>query len=139
VPHKWNITERINDLHALYGKPVHILYFGDYDEKGLQIPESAMADIREWVTDDVDLHYTRCGIDPEHVERFDIPENNAAPGTYQWEALSDAAASTVIEESLSGSVDTFAILGRINKAKAATEKLQRDVRIKLRELVGGAS
>ena len=41
IPHKWNITERMNELHDRTGLPIHVLYFGDLDPKGLQIPESA--------------------------------------------------------------------------------------------------
>lgn len=50
IRHKWEIAARIERLHAMYpDKPVVVLYFGDHDLKGREIPRSALRDIWEWV------------------------------------------------------------------------------------------
>ena len=133
-----NIAKRIEELAARYDLPVHILYFGDYDPKGLQIPESAMADIREWVNG-VDLRFTRCGISPEHVRRFNIPEKFDKPGTYEWEALDDKAAEIVIMDSLNAIVDVERITEKVESTEKETGRLQSDIKDKLSELLEGAA
>ena len=111
------------------------LYFGDYDPKGLQIPDSAMADIRAWVDGDVDLRFTRCGISPEHTERFSIPEKIENPGTYEWEALTDGGAEIVIMESLATIVDVDRITAKVEVTETETVRLQNEVQEKLAELL----
>ena len=48
-------------LAAQYGKPVQVLYFGDHDDKGLEIPWNAYRDIDVWhnASQDVDMKW--CG------------------------------------------------------------------------------
>jgi hypothetical protein len=91
---KWKIAEELTEAAEKYNKPIVILYFGDLDPKGMQIPESAVKDIREWAS--VDFEFIRCGLNPGDEIRFNIPENPDKPGTYQWEALSDEAAQSLI-------------------------------------------
>lgn len=38
----WQIAKLIESIDAKYHKPIKILYFGDYDTKGLAIPESSL-------------------------------------------------------------------------------------------------
>ena len=72
LDHKWNIAMRIDDLYKRYKLPVHVLYFGDCDPKGLIIPESAMNDIWEWAEHGEFIKFTRIGINPEHAKEFNI-------------------------------------------------------------------
>jgi hypothetical protein len=115
IRHKWNVARRLQSFHKRYDKPIVILYFGDYDPKGLQIPESALKHIWQWTgelkgvsdtlkklndnmwsTADGKFRYIRVGINKSHVGSMDIPENPEKPGTYQWEALSDDMAQKLI-------------------------------------------
>lgn len=96
-----------------------MLYYGDADDKGEKIPTSAWHDVRPWVArllfrryqqegitiegakkaalEALDqFHFARVGINEDHIERFNIPENPERPGTYQWEALDDGAAQELI-------------------------------------------
>jgi len=96
ISFKWQIAKELEEKHDQYEKPVVVLYFGDLDPKGLQIPESAIKDIRQWA--DIDFEFIRCGLNPGDEITFDIPENPEKPGTFQWEALSDEAARKLITE-----------------------------------------
>lgn len=99
LPFKWEIAKHLEYIASRYpGKPIKILYFGDLDLKGQQIPDSAVADIRAWCK--VDFELIRCGLNPGDDRRYDLPENPEKPGTYQWEALSDEAAQAMIQENL---------------------------------------
>lgn len=107
---KWKIAKHLESL-AAYEKPIVILYFGDYDEKGLKIPESAIRDIKAWCR--VPFQFVRCGINKEHITRFDLIENPEKPGTYQWEALGEDAA----KELILGNLEKFWSLSDIEKVQ----------------------
>lgn len=50
IPEKWQAAKRLVDRwYALGQKPVVVLYYGDLDPKGLQIPESAKDDILQFI------------------------------------------------------------------------------------------
>lgn len=115
---KWSIAMALREKEEQYpGKPIKILYFGDLDRKGLSIPTSAVADIREW--SEVPFDFERCGLNPDHPEKFNIPENPEKPGTYQWEALSDQAAADLITGAVSKYFDQEAAEGVIGQAAGA--------------------
>ena len=105
---KWKTAERLANRYKELGKPIHIYYFGDYDEKGLTIPQSAWRDIGTWagsliINQGVDpdrlsdiLHFHRIGINENQIDEMNLPENPERPGTYQWEALGDEQAEELI-------------------------------------------
>jgi hypothetical protein len=93
IDFKWKIAKDLEQL-AKYDKPIIILYFGDYDSKGLEIPNNALKDIRAWCTQPFQFH--RCGINKEHIAEFQLPERPEKPGAYQWEALSEDQAQQLI-------------------------------------------
>lgn len=100
LEYKWRLAEHIDRAQGRYGKPITVLYFGDLDPKGVQIPRSALADVYAWAKTDFDSR--RVALNPGQEIRFNIPENPSKPGEYQWEALTDEAARTLIEEALHG-------------------------------------
>lgn len=101
---KWEIGRHLDTVQQVYpGKSIVILYFGDLDPKGLQIPESAVCDVRAW--SGVDFEFIRCGLNPGDESRYALHENPEKPGTYQWEALDDGQASTLIVSSVERFVD----------------------------------
>jgi len=97
IPYKWAIAKRLEERAKTSGQIV-ILYFGDLDPKGLTIPESAAADIRQWSAADFD--FERCGLNPGDEITYGIPENPDKPGQYQWEALADETAEALITDSV---------------------------------------
>ena len=94
IPIKWKLAKKLEQIAEKYGKPIEILYFGDYDKKGLQIFNSALKDIRQWCKTDFDVE--RIGLTIEQAQSMSIPENPNKPGTYQWEALNDEQAGQLI-------------------------------------------
>ena len=94
IPYKWTLAKEIENSTI----PVVLIYFGDYDEKGLQIADSAMRDIRAWSMEP--FEFIRGGLSDDHIRYYDIPENPDKPNEYQWEALTDDQASEIIEEAL---------------------------------------
>jgi hypothetical protein len=134
IPHKWNIAKRCDHLASKYELPVHILYFGDFDNKGLQIPKSAMADIIDWVEPNTGLEFTRCGINHGDAERFNLPEKSLKVGTYEWESLDSDDAGTLIREGLEKVIDLDLIEERIEAAEDETVELQGEIETHLREI-----
>lgn len=94
IAFKWQIARELTVAYRRYRTPIVILYFGDLDPKGLQIPVSAVKDIREWT--DAPFQFVRCGLNPGDEKTYNIPENPEKPGTFQWEALDDGAARDLI-------------------------------------------
>lgn len=96
IPYKWSLAKEIEYSNL----PVVLIYFGDYDTKGLQIAKSAMRDISAWSDEPFD--FKRGGLDADHIDRYGMPENPDKPGEYQWEALQDHQALEIIDEALDG-------------------------------------
>lgn len=98
IPYKWDTAKRLENACRWYGKPLIILYFGDADRKGDEIPENALKDIRTWCK--VDFKFIPCGLTREQAERLGVAENPEKPGEYQWEAVKDEDAKDMIISNL---------------------------------------
>ncbi len=108
IPEKWQCAVRLVDRWMRHSTPVTVLYYGDYDDKGLMIPETAERDIRRMAGQYIDgnlaedfnnqFTFRRVGINDSHITQYDITENPERPGTYQWEGLEDSAAEELIGE-----------------------------------------
>ena len=108
---------RAEQVAEKYGKPIQILYFGDYDKKGLQIFNSALKDIRLWCN--VKFNVERVGLTLEQAQSLNIPDNPNKPNTYQWEALNDEQAGKLILDAV----------GRYAKKPSST-LLKKEAKIK---------
>lgn len=106
IEQKWRLAKWIEELSSYYNMTVKILYFGDLDLKGSEIPENAMRDIRKWCA--VPFEYEYIGLKQEHVERWSLPENPDKHG-FQWEALNNEQATELIQGALNREIDLPAI------------------------------
>ncbi len=115
IPEKWRSAQRIARRFYNDHKPVTVLYYGDLDDKGIQIPISAERDVYQFVAHAMrqDLipaaaerefrdfsdgwEFTRVGLNEEQIDQYQVPENPERPGTYQWEGIEDDAAQELIE------------------------------------------
>jgi len=122
IPGKWETAKRLESCSASYGKPLVVLYFGDDDEKGWTIPQSALNDIRSWCG--VDFQFIRGGLNEGDGDRLGIPENPDKPGTYQWEALSDDQAGELIIELVSQYYSKEALADVKDQEDEVTTKFQ---------------
>jgi hypothetical protein len=93
---KWQLAKLLSAMASNYDKPITLLYFGDYDAKGLEIPKSALKDIRQWAS--TPFEFSRAGINSDHTDG--LIENPDAPGKYQWEALPEQLAWEIVTEPL---------------------------------------
>ena len=97
IHYKWETAKHLEFL-GQYKKPIIILYFGDYDKKGFQIPESAVKDIKQW--SQTPFHFIRCGINKDQIEQWNLVESFDKEGTFQWEAVSEDNAMDLIVRSI---------------------------------------
>jgi hypothetical protein len=95
IRYRWDLAKDIERCCDLFNKEPVICYFGDMDEKGSQIPVSAMADIRKWCRYPIEFH--RLGINEEHVKQYNIPVDETGE-KFQWEALNDATAHSLLDQ-----------------------------------------
>jgi hypothetical protein len=96
---KWDIAKKLEKAYEKYEKPIKILYFGDCDKKGIQIPKAAAKDIQNWCRVPFDVEHV--GLTEEQARDFGLPENPEKRGNFQWEAVEDEDAKKLILESLS--------------------------------------
>lgn len=119
---KWEAAKRLEGASQEYELPIVIFYFGDEDEKGLMIPESAAQDIKKWCA--VPFEFIRAGLNLGDGKRLGLQESIDKPGAYQWEALSDAQAEDLIETALSNYFDFDAIDNLRDSDKHTSDKFQ---------------
>lgn len=145
IRHKWNIAKYLEDRFRTFKKPVVVLYYGDFDPKGMIIPRSAMKDIWKWIncpelgstlggsvkadsevwkSENDMFRWIRVGLFRNQTERLGIPENPDKPGTYQWEGAEDEAARSLIYEGIEGFWDTD-IIRETEEVEDATTKRWR--------------
>ena len=123
IPFKYSIAQALNDKHYQYDLPIVILYFGDLDPAGSTIAEVVRRDVAKWC--DVSFEFIFCGLDIDQVNDWNIPENPDHPGTYQWEALSDEGAQSIIEEWTEQYIDTY-LVGKLKERGDQAGKQARD-------------
>ena len=102
IEQKWRLAKWIEEITAYYQKTVKILYFGDYDPKGAEIPENAMRDVRKWCS--VSFEYEHIGLHQEHVTRWNLPENPEKHG-FQWEAMNKDQAAELVQGTLNREIN----------------------------------
>lgn len=98
IPMKYETAMRLGERSREFKKPVRILYFGDHDKKGKQIPETAISEIRHWAK--VEINFMHGGLTLEQAKKYNLPRNPEKPNEYQWEALSDRQAREIIDSTL---------------------------------------
>ena len=64
----------------MIGQNPILLYLGDFDPTGIAIPETIKRDL--WEHHGVDIELRRVGLNPEHIEQYNLPESfDAAKST----------------------------------------------------------
>jgi hypothetical protein len=117
IPIKYESAIRIEERSKELNKPAVILYFGDCDTKGRQIPKSALRDVRAWC--DVDFSFVHCGLTLDQAREMNLPTNPDKPDQYQWEAMSDEQARALVL----ANVHKYWTLQGVEQAKALQNTL----------------
>ena len=126
IPAKWKLAEMLAARWEEYRVPVYVVYFGDYDEKGLAIEKTAMAEILSWahaIDETGDYRWAHGGLNEDQVEHYDLPLSIEGRG-YQWEALTDDQAKEIIEAATAGMVDPIAIAAIKEQEEAITARFK---------------
>lgn len=97
IPYRYKVAKYVSEKAKYYGKPGLILYYGDCDEAGERIYDSFADDMKAWGNN---LEIVFCGLTREQVDEMGIEEDVDKRGKYQWEALNDEQARTIISASL---------------------------------------
>lgn len=133
IEYKWRIAKRLEDIAARYdGKPIKILYFGDCDKKGLEIPGNALRDVEAWCSEP--FEFVRCGLSIEQAESFGLGEAIDEPGSYQWESLSDDQAAGLISLNVQENISQGKISDIEQREAKATERFQKAIKGLIRDL-----
>jgi hypothetical protein len=129
IPYKKALAEHIEFVTEEFNLPVVILYFGDYDQAGMTIPETAFRHVRKWC--DVEFKAYRAGLNQDQIDKYNIEEDPEKPGKFQWEAVREAPAREIVTGALDGILyhDTISEIERAEremtaKARQALSELQ---------------
>lgn len=122
IPMKWRTAADLERLDKQYNKPITILYFGDFDDKGLEIPYNAIRDVYKWC--DIDFDFEVCGITLDQVKKYNVPENFEKPGDYQWVGLNDAQAGEIITAAVKKYINLDIIEQRKKESEVLTQKMK---------------
>ena len=133
IEYKWRIAKRLEQMSGQYdGKPMTILYFGDLDQKGLEIPENALRDIRAWCS--VPFEFIRCGLNKGDEVRFGLGSSIDRADSYQWESLSHEQARELIVPSVEKFISQRLFSEIEQREQEATEKFQESIKEMLDDL-----
>lgn len=114
IPYKKRFAEHIEKMAEMFELPIVVLYFGDYDEAGKKIPESAFRHVRKWC--DTEFEAYRVGLNLDQVQKYNIQEDPDKPGKFQWEAVPNEPAREIVVGALESLLHHDAIL-EIEKAE----------------------
>jgi hypothetical protein len=113
---KWDVSQWLRRFIEA-GIRVIIIYFGDADDKGEQIPYSALKDVMKWAGPSRDLiEFHVGGLHRQQAIDLGLPENFERPGQWQWEALNDVQARKIIMEALEDALDMPALQAAIERS-----------------------
>lgn len=121
IHYKYQAALALEHASVQYNSDVIVLYFGDYDQAGFQIAVSSVRDIRNWC--DAPFEFIRCGLNDGDGDKYGIPENPDHPGEYQWEALDDASAESLITTSVSQHLDPAIVVSNREEEQRVEDNL----------------
>lgn len=122
IDFKYKTAQFLGWAAERYQREVKVLYFGDLDEAGGIIRDTVENDVMKWCP--VDFEFVHCGLTAEQVRRWNVPENEDKPGSFQWEALSDEGANDIITNSLEQFYDPYVYENVQRRAFEASEHLR---------------
>ena len=122
IPYKWEIAKLFEEAKEKYDLPMKLLYFGDCDKWGRIIMNAAMKDITRWC--DADFEVIHVGLHEKQAIEMGISENPEREGEYQWEALSDKQARSIIEPVINKYQNQDVLLDTMNREKELIKSIK---------------
>ena len=101
LDYKAQIAKDLPLVAERYGLPIRILYFGDYDIRGHQIPEAVNFAVRRWCETPWEME--RVGLNAGAGDLYGLRDTH--DGTFQWEALTHEQGVALIREAVEEWVD----------------------------------
>lgn len=129
IPGKWETAKRLSDVWKKYHHPIRTYYYGDCDKAGKEIPQNAWNDIYPWVMSlapDCDIEMWMIGLTRDQAREFSLIEKPEKPGNWEWEALSDTQAKSLIERA-----NELLDLEAFKKVEVEEDRITKKLRHKL--------
>lgn len=122
------------------GRPVRVLYIGDYDQAGVLIDIALERELRHHLDSDIDFKVIRLGITAEQVERLDLPKkerkvSDRRSPEVKWTVEAEAMPAHMMRQLVRDAVEQFLPADALAVAKVA-EKSEREFIESLAEAVG---
>lgn len=127
--------------HREDGRPLVVLYVGDYDPAGVLIDQSLERELREHLRADIELDFRRIAINEEQVAIYDLPTKPRKDGdkrsqqvayTVEAEAMPAQTLRTILRDEVELLLPTDAL----HVARVAERSERAHIR-RMAELVGG--
>ena len=136
IPMKYEGVQRMIRLGAGREWDTTLVYFGDYDKKGVQIFDSLKEDVEYWCKHSgrsfikVKINCIHAGLNAEQVEKYGVPEDPDNPNKYQWEALTDEQAHEIISQG----VQSYVHEEGYEKANKKSKEITAAVKERMKEI-----
>lgn len=120
----------INDLHE--GKPVEVIYIGDYDPAGVLIDRDIEKKLRRHLNPDVEMSFHRIAITPEQIAEYDLPTKSKNTDERRVLELirtveAEAMPARILRRLLRDKVESFLPPRAMAVAKVAEERERRSL------------
>lgn len=130
----FNCAEYIKENLAEAGKPVNVIYIGDYDPAGVLIDKDIERKLRSHLGVGADLTFHRVGINQAQVREFNLPTKPRKPGDrrslHVEEAVeAEAMPAEILLRLLRGKIETFMPENALRVARAAEDSEKQLLRI----------
>lgn len=123
------------------GKPVTVLYIGDYDQAGVLIDVAIERELRTHLLPGVELEFRRIGITPEQIELYDLPtkprkDSDRRALHIERTVEAEAMPAKIMRRLLREHIEALLPEGALEVAKVA-EQSEREHIQRMAELLGG--
>lgn len=115
------------------GRPVEIIYIGDFDPAGVLIDVSIEKELRQHLYDDIDLNFHRIAITREQIAQLALPTKPRKPGErraldVEFTVEAEAMPAHLMRDLLRETVEQFLPAGALDVVKVAEESEREGLR-----------
>ncbi len=127
VPAKGDMSVQLK-MEVAYSitEPTIILYYGDYDKKGIQIPKTIEGDIRA-INPDADFTLVRMFLNEDHIIEYGLDIDSK--GQVQLEQLEENIAINMSKEYIRGIIDEDAWNACIDEERSIRQQLTKEAEL----------
>jgi hypothetical protein len=124
------------------GRPVIVIYIGDYDPAGVLIDVTLERELREHLDPGIELVFQRIAITAEQIEQYDLPskprkESEKRAAYIERTVEAEAMPAGIMRQMLRNTIEDLLPPGALAAAKVAEESERQQIDL-LADLAGGA-